>query len=585
MNTVHKLTPRLLVFARFGGQRLYASLQGLLLGAVIGGAGLSSGASCASEFPYDIPHLQEEAEPAGIQHAYRGPWEFFVGGGVASFDCNGDRMPDLFFAGGTDPAQLYVNESETGGALKFKPVELSGLSDKEKTKVLGAYPIDINNDAHVDLVVLRLGENLLLKGAPECSFSKANKEFRLDGGREWSTSFAATWEADNEYPTLAFGNYVDRTAPGSPWGTCAANRLARPFTSSRVEDTGQKSNKSNALVPDYSQAQELAPGHCALSLLFTDWNKSGQAALRITNDRQYYRGGQEQLWRLDTGRSPRLYSSSQGWKRLRIWGMGIAEADLDQDGLPEYALSSMGDTMLQTLDPEADEDRPTYRDAAFEKQMTAHRPYTGTDLNPSTGWHTQFADLNNDTHLDLFIAKGNVEAMPDFAAFDPDNLLLGEGTGKFVESGDKAGIALDTRGRGAAVIDLNADGMQDLVVVNRKANASVFRNLGAETDWGHRPMGNWVAIELKNGKTNVDAIGAKISIKTGNVTQSRTLQIGGGHASGQLGFIHVGLGVAERASIRVQWPDGDWSHEYRVFANNFVQLTKGQPEALYWYPR
>ena len=97
-------------------------------------------------------------------------------------------------------------------------------------------------------------------------------------------------------------------------------------------------------------------------------------------------------------------------------------------------------------------------------------------------------------------------------------------------------------------------------------------------------MGNWVAIELKNGRTNRSAIGAKVTVKTGNVNQSRMVQIGGGHASGQTGFIHFGLGVAERAKIRVQWPDGDWSHDYRVFANKFVQISRGKDDALYWYP-
>ena len=521
--------------------------------------------------PFDVPQLQEEAVDAGLIHAYTGPWEFFVGGGVASFDCNGDRLPDLFLAGGKNPAQLFVNQSLPGAALKFAKTTLP-LNPNQLHHVLGAYPVNLDNDAHTDLVVLRLGENVLLKGAADCTFEVANKSFAFAGGRDWSTAFAATWEADARFPTLAVGNYVDRTAPGSPWGTCAAGELLR-------------ADSASADVPRYASPFALEPAYCALSMLFTDWNQSGQASLRVTNDRQYYRGGQEQLWRLDAGRPPRQYAKSQGWKPLRIWGMGIAEADLDNDGLPEYALSSMGDTMLQTLDPDADEDRPTYRDIAYENGMTAHRPYTGTDLKPSTGWHTQFADLNNDTRLDLFIAKGNVEAMPDFAAFDPDNLLLGNLDGKFVETGDQAGIALDTRGRGGAVVDLNADGMLDLVVVNRHHNASLFRNQGAATDWGHRSMGNWLAIELRQNKINVNAIGARISVKTGNVSQSRRVQIGGGHASGQLGFVHVGLGVAERASVRVQWPDGDWSHEYRVFANNFVQITKGKSEALYWYPQ
>lgn len=521
------------------------------------------------EFSFDVPSLGEEAREAGLDHSYDGPWEYFVGGGVASLDCNADRMPDLVLAGGTSPTSLYVNKSKVTGPLRFEK-RMFGLSSRDITKVLGAYPINIDNDAHMDVVLLRLGENILLKGGPDCSFEKANRQFAFDGGNAWSTGFAANWEAEADFPTLAIGNYVDRSAPGSPWGTCEPNRLIRPGPGNPLQ---------------YQQPYDLQPGYCSLSLLFTDWDKSGTPALRVTNDRQYYRGGQEQLWRIPPNGTPRQYSRAQGWKPLRIWGMGIAEADLDQDGHPEYALSSMGDTMLQTLDPEAEGERPTYRDVAFEKKMTAHRPYTGTDLKPSTGWHTQFGDLNNDTHLDLFIAKGNVEAMPDFAAYDPDNLLMGTPDGKFHEQGDNAGIALNRRGRGAAVVDLNADGMLDLVVVNRNGPTSLFRNLGAKTGWGYRPMGNWLAIELDNGKTNTMGVGAKITVKTGNVTQSRTVNVGGGHASGQAGFTHFGLGVAERAKIRVQWPNGDWSHEYRVFANNFVQIPKGKPDALYWYPQ
>ena len=524
----------------------------------------------AEAFPFDVPDLVQEAETAGIEHSYEGPWEFFVGGGAASMDCNGDRMPDLFLAGGKKAAKLYVNRSQPGGQLRFDEKPLV-LSERDRGNVLGAYPLHVDGDAHVDLVVLRLGENLILTGDGNCNFEKANRELAFDGGRAWSTAFAAIWEDGREFPTLAFGNYVDRSAPGSPWGTCHDNRLLRPLAGTPG-------------TPDYSQPIALSPGHCALSILFTDWNRSGEAALRITNDRQYYRGGSEQLWDLRGGGAPRQYTQSDGWRRVTIWGMGIAQADLDNDGRPEYALTSMGDTKLQSLDEEAEEDRPVYRDIAFEKQATAHRPYTGEDLKPSTGWHTQFADLNNDARTDLFIAKGNVEAMPDFAAYDPDNLLLGGADGRFHEHGTEAGIALDRSGRGAIVEDFNADGMLDLLVVNRKANVSLFRNRGARTDWGHRPMGNWLAIELRNGESNRMAVGAKIDIKTGNLSQSRIVQIGGGHASGQSGFQHAGLGVAERATVRVQWPDGSWSHEYRVFANNFVIIERGSEQAAYWYP-
>ena len=519
----------------------------------------------ADEFPFDVPSMVEQSKEAGIEHTYEGPWEYFVGGGAASFDCNGDRMPDVFLSGGKSAAKLFINTSSKGGNLSFTEKALD--IGRSNTKVLGAYPINIDNDEYTDLVLLRLGANQILKGGPDCSFTKANKEFAINGGREWSTGFAAVWEAENALPTMAIGNYVDRNAPGTPWGTCSPNILLRPDVTNQ-----------------YSEPLALEPGYCSLSMLFTDWNKSGLPDLRITNDRQYYRGGEEQLWQISPGETPRAYTQNDGWETLQIWGMGIAEADLNGDGFPEYALTSMGDTKIQSLDEEGDEESPIYKDIAFESGATAHRPYVGDDLKPSTGWHSQFVDFNNDTHKDLYIAKGNVEAMSDFASYDPDNMLLGGFENKFTEKGDEAGIALKSAGRGAVIEDFNADGMLDMLVINRKTNVNLFINEGAKTDWGHRPMGNWIKIELDNGAINKDAIGAKISVKTGNLTQNKTVQIGGGHASGQLGFNHFGLGVAERATIRVQWPNGDWSHPYKVFANNHVIIERDSPNANYWYP-
>ena len=65
------------------------------------------------------PLFVDEAAAAGITHSYDGEFPFFVGGGVATFDCNDDGFPDLYFAGGSHPAALYVNESTVGGALRF----------------------------------------------------------------------------------------------------------------------------------------------------------------------------------------------------------------------------------------------------------------------------------------------------------------------------------------------------------------------------------------------------------------------------------------------------------------------------------
>ena len=320
-----------------------------------------------------------------------------------------------------------VNKSTRGGPLKFeeKPID---VDPKLLDNVIGAYPIDIDGDGHMDLFVLRVGENLLLKGGPDCAFTLANKEWGFDGDAGWTTSFAAEWEKGQKFPTLAIGHYVDRDAPGSPWGTCEDNSLYRP-------QPGDK--------PDYSVRTPLAPGYCALSMLFTDWNRSGTPSLRVSNDRQYYRGGEEQMWRVEPDKPPKLYSRADGWRHVSIFGMGIAEGDIDGSGYPQYALTSMGDTRLQKLDPDEGGrgEYPVYRDIAGEVGATAHIPYTGGDKRPSTGWHSEFADFNNAGLLDLFISKGNLAQMPDFADYDPSNLLIGQWSGKFAEAGDLAGIA------------------------------------------------------------------------------------------------------------------------------------------------
>ena len=521
----------------------------------------------------DVPLMREEAAAAGLDNSYDGPFEFFVGGGGAALDCDGSGFPSVFLAGGKNPARLFVNTSVQGGPLRFTQKPLTFDSGRhELENVIGAYPLDIDGDGRLDLFVLRVGGSLLLKGGADCSFTNANKDWGFDGDSGWTTAFAAEWEQGEKFPTLAIGHYIDRHAPGSPYGACEENSLYRSQPGDR---------------PDYSVRTPLAPGFCALSMLFTDWNKSGQRALRVSNDRQYYRGGEEQMWRIDAGKAPKLYGPADGWRHVSIFGMGIAEGDIDGDGFPEYALTSMGDTKLQKLDMEESGkgEAPVYKDIAGERGASAHIPYAGGDLKPSTGWHSEFADFNNDALLDLFIAKGNVEAMPEFAAFDPSNLLLGQWNGKFAEAGALAGLAQNRKSRGALVSDFNLDGMLDMLVVNRSAPASLFRNQGASLDGGPPgPMGNWSEIRLAQPNPNRNAVGAKIAVKTGTRTQIRTLQVGGGDASGHAGFTHVGLGVAERAEIRVQWPDGEWSHPYRVFANQFVVIDRTKPQAAYWYP-
>ena len=159
----------------------------------------------------------EVAAAAGIDHRYDGEYEFFTGGGVAAFDCDDDRHPDLYLAGGAEPAALYRNETIAGGPLRFAA---AGDATSDLTGVTGAYPLDVDGDGRIDLAVLRVGESRILRGLGDCRFEDATADLGLVPSEAWTVAFSATWEtADAVLPTLAFGSYQGLVAAGErdPW--------------------------------------------------------------------------------------------------------------------------------------------------------------------------------------------------------------------------------------------------------------------------------------------------------------------------------------------------------------------------------
>ncbi|MGH2488610.1 MAG: FG-GAP repeat domain-containing protein, partial [Candidatus Limnocylindria bacterium] len=201
-------------------------LAGIVAAATVAAAVLVGTAQPAAAPPTALPapHFVEEAQTAGIDHAYQGEFEFFVGGGVAVFDCDDDGRSELYLAGGSEPAALYHNESQLAGALRF-----TRRADPETDldRVVGAYPLDIDSDGQMDLAVLRFGENVLLRGLGGCRFERANEAWGFDGGERWTTAFSATWEASAAWPTLAFGNYLDQASTNTN-RLCYDNELFRP---------------------------------------------------------------------------------------------------------------------------------------------------------------------------------------------------------------------------------------------------------------------------------------------------------------------------------------------------------------------
>lgn len=504
------------------------------------------------------PRFADETVASGLAHTYDGGLTYLTGGGVAVLDCDGDGLRDLFLAGGANPAALYRNVSSVGGRLAFTRAPGDAL---DRTGVIGAYPLDIDGDGNVDLAVLRVGGNVLLRGLGGCRFERANEAWGFDGGRAWTTAFSATWEGSAVLPTLAVGNYVKLDPTGEPTFDCDDSQLIRPASSGAA----------------YASPIPLTPGYCTLSVLFSDWDRSGRRDLRVTNDRHYYTDGSDQLWRVAAGEAPRVYTAADGWVAMQIWGMGIASYDVTGDGYPDVYLTSQGDNKLQTLT--TGPTQPTYRDIALKRGVNVAQPFTGGDALPSTAWHPEFQDVNNDGFIDLFVSKGNVDAMPDHAAKDPSDLLLGQPDGTFKQGADAAGILEFARGRGAALVDFNLDGLLDLVKVNLGAPVMLWRNVGGGDAANPAPMGHWLAVTLRQPGPNRDAIGAWIEVRVGETTMRRELTVGGGHIGGQLGPTHFGLGPAGEAQVRVQWPDGEQGSWIPAKADQSVIIQRGASNA------
>jgi len=267
---------------------------------------------------------------------------------------------------------------------------------------------------------------------------------------------------------------------------------------------------------------------------------------------------------------------------VQIEGMGIASYDITNDGYPEVFLTSQAANRLQTLT--SGPSQPTYRDIGLKRGVNATRPFTGGEPLPSTAWHPEFQDVNNDGFVDLFISKGNIDEQADYATRDPSNLLLGNADGTFSEHADDAGIVSFAKGRGAALADFNLDGMLDLVEVNYGGPVKVWRNVGSGDAAKPAPMGDWLAFKVSEPGPNRDAIGSWLEVKVGDLTLRRELTVGGGHIGGQLGWVHFGLGPATAADVRVQWPDGETGPWIHVPANEFAVIERGASEAQPWHP-
>ena len=124
------------------------------------------------------------------------------------------------------------------------------------------------------------------------------------------------------------------------------------------------------------------------------------------------------------------------------------------------------------------------------------------------------------------------------------------------------------------LVDLNGDGLLDMLVVNRWDKARLWRNVGSGSADKPQAMGGWLQLRLAQIGGNRDAIGAWVEVDLGGRTIRQELTVGGGHASGHLGWMHFGLGKTANVKLRVLWPHGSWGPWMEAAADSFVVVDR-----------
>ena len=105
-------------------------------------------------------------------------------------------------------------------------------------------------------------------------------------------------------------------------------------------------------------------------------------------------------------------------------------------------------------------------------------------------------------------------------------------------------------GRGAAYADIDGDGDLDIVITQNGDVPLLLRN---DQALGH----HWLRVRLSGTRANRDAIGARVEVRAGGVTQTRYVMPSRSYLSQVERVLTFGLGMADRIeSVEIVWPDG-----------------------------
>jgi len=526
--------------------------------------------------------FKEVAEQVGLkfQHYNGMTGKFYLpeitGSGAALFDFDNDGDLDVFLVQGnvlepnTKPSATLFGKLFRNDLIPSKTLSFTDVTQKSGIVAtgygMGAAVGDINNDGLPDLYLSNLGSNQMYLNKGDGKFVDVTKESGTDDPR-WSTS-ASFFDYDRDgWLDLMIVNYADFSVNNNP--ACYAATTAKDYCTPRVfRAPGNRlfHNKGNGTFEDVTTPAgvEKEFGH-GLGVVTADFNNDGWIDIYVAND-----GDQNQLWiNQKNGRfvnDALLAGCAVNRNGQAEAGMGVDAGDFDGNGTDDIFITHLMDetnTLYLNLGEALFEDRT--REAGL-----------GMPGRRFTGFGTFFFDYDNDGWLDLFVANGAVQLLPElvrqrnsFPLGQPDQLFRNTGKGNFVEIVDEPEFALLEVGRGAAFGDVDNDGDTDFLVTNNNGPARLFLN-----QVGNR--NHWLGLRLV-GKAGRDMLGAQVEVVVDDKRSlRRRVRTDGSYLSGNDSRVLVGLGAVTRVkAVRVRWPNGTVEEWKELIVDRYTTLKEG----------
>jgi hypothetical protein len=548
----------------------------------------------------------EVTEAAGVaaahrvrsfRHAYAEVMQGYtaLGAAVAVGDFDGDGWEDLFVTDSAEDGRnrLYRNRHDFTFAEVAAAAGVAAGNDARNASADALF-LDYDNDGRQDLLVVRFGQSQLFRNQGAGSFRETTREAGLEGRRNSVTAVAFDADGDG-WLDLLLGNYfgaVDLFSPETPRFfpesfESAANGGGLTFYRSRGRDTSGR-----VTFVEATAAAGLGQSGWTLDVGHGDADRDGDEDLYVACD-----FGSDRFLVNDGGgvfRDATAAAIGVDTKK----GMNAEWGDYDGDGWLDVFVTNITDDYMREGNFLWRNGGPPPAGAGGGVRFTDVARETGVH-DSGWGWGAKFLDFDNDGWQDLFVVNGWVSAgeesyVPvifDFLLGKPDladarlwppmggrslsgyqrNRLFRSQAGELFRD-EAARHGLDSRrdGRGIAVVDLDRDGGLDLYVANAGASPHLYRG---------RPPGaaRWVSFELRGGRSNRDAIGAKVWVTAAGRTQLDFVDGGNGFAGQSSRRLHFGLGGAPRVErLEVEWPSGLRQRFGELAAGRLYELREGE---------